>query len=177
MALEHALLVSLRERPSSGLELAQRFDKSIGFFWSATHQQIYRVLRRMQNDGWVESDTNSDSGRERIIYSVTQTGQQVLSDWLAQPGDPDQFRSSLAVRMRGASYTTDAGRVALRADLQRHRADHQARLAHYQSLAARDYPDPDQLTGRELDHYLVLRGGIAHEQFWIDWLTEYLETR
>ena len=46
MALEHALLVALREQPASGLELAKRFSRSIGFFWSATHQQIYRVLGR-----------------------------------------------------------------------------------------------------------------------------------
>ncbi|MCW2711082.1 MAG: PadR family transcriptional regulator, partial [Marmoricola sp.] len=33
MALEHALLVSLRERPGTGIELTRRFDRSIGFFW------------------------------------------------------------------------------------------------------------------------------------------------
>src|SRR6187551_3776004 len=47
MALEHALLVSLSERPGTGIELTCRFDRSIGFFWRATHQQIYKVLRRM----------------------------------------------------------------------------------------------------------------------------------
>ena len=26
-----------------------------------------------------------------------------------------------------------------------------------------------------LDQYLVLRGGIRLEEFWTDWLTEYLE--
>ena len=44
MALEHAILVSLSERPASGLDLTRRFDRSIGFFWSATHQQIYSCL-------------------------------------------------------------------------------------------------------------------------------------
>ncbi|MGH3947803.1 MAG: PadR family transcriptional regulator, partial [Pseudonocardiaceae bacterium] len=53
MALEHAILVSLTERSGSGYELAKRFDKSIGFFWGATHQQIYRVLKRMDEAGWV----------------------------------------------------------------------------------------------------------------------------
>mgnify|MGYP006161823219 CR=1 FL=1 len=53
MALEHALLVALREQPASGLDLARRFEKSIGFFWHATHQQIYRVLGRMERDGWI----------------------------------------------------------------------------------------------------------------------------
>ena len=66
MALEHAILVSLRERPAAGLDLARRFDRSIGFFWSATHQQIYRVLARMEADGWVgRSASRSAGGRRR----------------------------------------------------------------------------------------------------------------
>jgi DNA-binding PadR family transcriptional regulator len=40
MALERALLVSLSERPGTGIELTRRFDRSIGFFWRATHQRI-----------------------------------------------------------------------------------------------------------------------------------------
>ncbi|NEE29541.1 PadR family transcriptional regulator, partial [Streptomyces sp. SID7982] len=51
MALDHAILVSLLERPGSGYELARRFERSIGHFWTATHQQIYRVLGRMVADG------------------------------------------------------------------------------------------------------------------------------
>ena len=47
MSLAHVLLTSLLERPSTGFELARRFDRSMGFFWNATHQQIYRELSGM----------------------------------------------------------------------------------------------------------------------------------
>ena len=47
MSLKFAILTSLIEREGSGIELARRFDKSIGFFWPATHQQIYRELDRL----------------------------------------------------------------------------------------------------------------------------------
>ena len=53
MSLSHVLLTSLIERPSSGFELARRFDKSMGFFWKATHQQIYREFGTMQSKGWI----------------------------------------------------------------------------------------------------------------------------
>ena len=56
MALEHAILVSLAERSASGYELARRFDASIGNFWKASHQQIYKVLGRMESDKLVESE-------------------------------------------------------------------------------------------------------------------------
>ena len=172
MALEHALLVSLRERPGSGLELARRFDASIGFFWHATHQQIYRVLARMVGAGWVEAEQVAQSGRpDKRVYTVTSAGRTVLAEWLATPTPMEPLRSELAVKLRGASGgDREAVLDVVRANL----AEHQARLAHYETLAARDHPAPSALKGQELDSFLVLRGGIRFEEFWIAWLEEYL---
>jgi len=173
MALEHALLVALSEQPASGLDLAKRFSRSIGFFWHATHQQIYRVLGRMDADGWVEVTAVAQAGRpDKKVYAVTPAGAEVLAAWLAEPTTPDPLRSDLAVKLRGASFG-DLGAVldVVRANL----ADHHVRLDHYQQLMKRDYPQPDSLSGLELNHYLVLRGGILMEETWIAWLTEYVE--
>ena len=171
MALEHALLVSLSERPASGLDLTRRFDRSIGFFWSATHQQIYRVLARMEADGWVRSEVVPQTGRpDKKVYAVAPAGADELARWLAEPAPAEAFRSEVAVRLRGASY---GDRSAVLAQVDELIADHRTRLAHYQAMAARDFPEPDRLTGHELDVYLVLRGGIRLERFWVDWLTEY----
>src|SRR5512139_3987016 len=127
VALEHALLVSLRERPAAGLELARRFDRSIGFFWSATHQQIYKVLRRMEADGWVTARVVEQSGRpEKREYSVTAHGREALADWIATTTPRPDFRSEIAVKMRGASY---GDRAALLADVAALLADHRTRLA------------------------------------------------
>jgi hypothetical protein len=76
------------------------------------------------------------------------------------------------VKMRAASY---GDRDALLANIAELIADHRTRLAHYEALGARDYPDVEGLTGHDLDTYLVLRGGILQETFWIAWLAEYLD--
>ena len=175
VALEHALLVSLREKPAAGLELARRFEASIGFFWNATHQQIYKVLHRMVADGWIEEGLDASAAgdqRRTKTYRVTPLGEKVLGEWLAEPTPSDAVRNTLAVKMRGASY---GDRKSLLNDIRARLADHNARLALYNSLLARDYSDASGLAGQELDQYLVLRGGILAEQFWIQWLTEYLE--
>ncbi|MFA5679054.1 MAG: PadR family transcriptional regulator [Pseudomonas sp.] len=44
MSIQHALLTSLLKKPSTGYELANRFDHSMGHFWQASHQQIYRSI-------------------------------------------------------------------------------------------------------------------------------------
>lgn len=173
MALEHALLVALREQPASGLDLAKRFERSIGFFWHATHQQIYRVLARMDADGWVRVTTVHQTGRpDKKVYDVTAAGAEVLRAWLAAPTEIEPLRSELAVKLRGASFGEPGAVVeVVRANL----ADHHLRLDHYRRLMARDYPRPAELTGLELDQYLVLRGGILTEEMWTAWLTEYLD--
>jgi len=174
VALEHALLVALSEQPAAGLDLARRFSRSIGFFWSATHQQIYRVLGRMEGDGWVTVTEVPQAGKpDKKVYAVSPAGRRVLAAWLSEPTETQPLRSELAVKLRGASFADDREAVlgVARANL----ADHAARLEHYRRMGDRDYPEPGSLTGRELDQYLVLRGGIRLEEFWVDWLTEYLE--
>ena len=99
-------------------------------------------------------------------------GAAELSAWLASPMPAEKFRSELAVRLRGASY---GDRAAVLDTVRRQRADHATRLDHYERLCARDFPAPSTLTDQQLDVYLVLRGGIRLEQFWVDWLTEYLD--
>lgn len=175
MALEHALLVSLSEQSASGLELTRRFDRSIGYFWTASHQQIYRVLGRMERDGWVHSEEVAQEGRPaKKVYDVTPAGREALHRWIAEPTASDPIRSDLMVKFRGAS----SGDRAAVLELAREKLDeHTKRLALYEHLEARDYPDPSALAGRDLDIYLVLRGGIRMEQFWTGWLAEYLDAQ
>jgi len=172
MALEHAILVSLSERPASGLDLTRRFDRTIGFFWSATHQQIYRTLARMEADGWVHPTHVAQQGRpDKKVYDVAAAGREELACWIAAPSPVEPFRSEVAVKLRAASY---GDRVAVLGQVEEHRAEHATRLAQYELMATTDFGDPDTLDGHALDVYLVLRGGIRLEQFWVDWLTEFL---
>jgi DNA-binding PadR family transcriptional regulator len=55
VALRHAVLVALLEGEASGYELSKRFDVSVANFWSATPQQLYRELERLEGDGLVEA--------------------------------------------------------------------------------------------------------------------------
>ena len=103
---------------------------------------------------------------------MSPAGRDVLAAWLAEPTETQALRSEIAVKLRGASFGDRAAVLdVVRANL----ADHATRLDHYRQLMKRDYPEPGALSGLDLDQYLVLRGGIRLEEFWIDWLTEYLE--
>ncbi|MGI8523609.1 MAG: PadR family transcriptional regulator [Nocardioides sp.] len=125
MALEHALLVALSEEPAAGSDLARRFDRSIGFFWSATHQQIYRTLARMTTDGWLSVTTVAQAGTPaRRVCDVSPAGRRQLTRWLAAPTPVDPLRSELAVKLRAASR---GDTTALRGIVKEHLADHTVR--------------------------------------------------
>ncbi|MEU9101004.1 PadR family transcriptional regulator [Streptomyces sp. NPDC048361] len=177
MALEHAILVSLLEKPGSGYELARRFDRSIGYFWAATHQQIYRVLKRMEGDGWIDArEVAQDNRPDKKEYSVASVGRDALARWLHEPIEPESVRHELAVKIRGAAFDDPA---ALLREVERHRRAHADRLACYLAGERRDFieaeaPEPPD-TGRELQH-VVLRGGIAYERMTLTWLDDVIAT-
>jgi DNA-binding PadR family transcriptional regulator len=173
VALEHAILVSLTESNGSGYELARRFDKSIGFFWSASHQQIYRVLTRMDAAGWIVGASVVQDGRpDKKVYSVSRSGLDELDRWIARPTDPSALREELAVKIRGAAH----GDVeALRTEVRRHRDVHADRLEIFRLIEKRDFPSPSSLSGTALHQYLVLRGGIRVEEGFAEWCDEILE--
>ena len=177
MALEHAILVSLLEQPGSGYELARRFERSIGRFWTATHQQIYRVLKRMETDGWVTAEAIGQGGRpDKRSYSVAATGRTVLTSWLRAPVQPEAVRHELAVKIRGAAFDDADGRSALVAEVERYRADHEATLGRYLAGERRDFPDPSSPDLQQRLQHTVLRGGIAYERMVLDWLDDVLAT-
>lgn len=173
MALEHAILVSLLEQPGSGYELARRFERSIGRFWTATHQQIYRVLKRMEADGWVTAvDVGQDGRPDKRDFTVSATGRDVLAGWLREPVQPEAVRHDLAVKVRGAAFSSAAGRAALIDEVLRYRAEHEDLLARYLAGEKRDFSGEK---GDRLQH-VVLRGGIAYERMLLDWLDDVLTT-
>ena len=176
MALPHAILVSLSEQSGSGYELARRFDRSIGFFWSATHQQIYRTLRTMEDDGWVHVTPVMQQGRpDKKVYTVADAGRAELARWIAEPlsgrgsSVTDNRTRDLAVKIRAAAY----GDIdALRAQAAALRAERADLLDTYLGFEKRQFPDPNTLSGSALHQYLVLRGGIRAEESAVGWLDE-----
>lgn len=167
-------MVSLAERASTGYDLARRFDKSIGQFWTATHQQVYKVLARMEDAGWVTAEHVAQQGRpDKKVYAVTDAGRAELRAWIAAPTEPEVGRSDLAVKIRGASLGDPD---VLLGEVERHRALRQERLEYYLANEKREFPDPARLAGRELHQWLVLRGGITLERGLVDWYDEVLAT-
>jgi DNA-binding PadR family transcriptional regulator len=168
LSLRHAILTSLLEQPSTGLELTRRFDGSLRFYWSATHQQVYRELGKLAQDRLVKATIPQPPTRGTPKrYVVMAAGRQELARWVSAHEEPRPIREALLVRLRASAIVGDSG---LADELLRHQLHHQAQHALYQDLAARDFAQGAN-TKSERIHELILTNGIAYEQYWIDWLT------
>lgn len=172
MSLSHALMTSLLEKSSSGYDLARRFDKSIGYFWRATHQQIYRDLARMEQSGWIASEAAPDGGRTRKkIYRVLEAGRIELERWAREPAPLFDIRDEFIVRLRADAVM---GPLGLQSEVERRMALHSTKLAAYLAIETRDFPPERALTREARIQHLILKTGIMYEQSWTRWCEEAL---
>ncbi|MGW6870797.1 PadR family transcriptional regulator [Streptomyces xanthophaeus] len=171
MSLPHAILTALLEKPSSGLELTRRFDRSIGYFWSSTHQQIYRELGRLEEAGLIrELPSEAPVRGQKKEYEVLPDGSAELARWVDESQDPKPLRDALLLRIRAAAVV---GPLRLAPELRRHLELHREQLAKYEAIEAKDFP-PERDAVEDRLRRLVLHGRIALETFWLSWLEEAL---
>ncbi len=171
MSLPHALITALVEQPSSGSDLASRFDRSIGYFWHATHQQIYRELGRLEEAGWVQSlPPESGRGRKKV-YRVLPAGRAELQRWVAEDQDPKPLRDEFMVRLRAEAVV---GPTGLADEIQRRLELHREKLTLYRDIEARDFARERASRKAQLQH-LVLHAGIMQETLWIEFSEKALK--
>ncbi len=167
MSLSHVLLTSLLEKPSTGSELGRRFDRSMGFFWNATHQQIYRELNAMLQKGWISTVEDEDSVSRKKTYQVEAPGREELANWMLQQSPPAQLREELMVRLRAEAQL---GSNTILPELERHLELHREKLNIYQKIFAKDFSATDDQNRTRYIHKMILQLGIDQEQGWINWL-------
>jgi DNA-binding PadR family transcriptional regulator len=175
VSLKFAILTSLTERAGSGIELARRFDKSIGYFWPATHQQIYRELDRLGEAGLIRElprEGAPSRGNPRR-FEVTEDGGRLLVEWIREVDEPEPIRSTTAVRVRAAAATGNTHEV--RHALEHHRRQRLANLERYRDIEERDFATVDPADARNALQHQILTLGIQVEQAWVTWCDETLE--
>lgn len=165
MSIQHALLTSLLEQPSSGYDLAARFDRSFGYFWRATHQQIYRELARMADSGWIRAEDDPNAGaRRRKVYHVLPAGREELIHWVGTSELSLGQDKSLLVKLRADAIV---GPLPLRRQVLALMEQHRDRLEQYRHFEQRDFSG--ELSRAQQLQYAVLRCGLDKEENWLAW--------
>ncbi|WP_425215270.1 PadR family transcriptional regulator [Tumidithrix helvetica] len=173
MSLAYALLVALIHKPKSGYDLAKQFDGSVGFFWQATHQQIYRELTKLEQHNLIAAEAIAQEGRpDKKIFSVTNLGQSHLKTWLLQSSDIAPSKDEFLVKIYAGYLIPEEAIVQKIKD---HHQLHQQQLEIYQAIERSFFGSPQDCEIGARFAYLTLRRGISFEQGWIDWCNEALD--
>jgi DNA-binding PadR family transcriptional regulator len=167
MALAQAILATLLDCPCSGYDLRKRFQSSVGFFWQASFQQIYRELDRLEAQGLVQSQAIAQRGRpDKKVFAVTAVGEASLQDWVERPCGMAPVRDEVLVKLF-AGFVVPRETILL--ELKRHQTLHQERLAVYRQIEQTTFANPEQLPEKQLFRYLTLCNGIQYEIGWLAW--------
>jgi DNA-binding PadR family transcriptional regulator len=171
MALRHAVLATLLEGEASGYELSKRFDVSVANFWSATPQQLYRELERLEAEGLLHAHVVEQRRRpNKRVFTLTEAGREELYAFTTRPARPMAMRDELLVKLQAL----DAGDLdAVMAALSERMEQARGKLALYDRLRKRllaGRSEAEYLRAADrIGPYLTLIGGRMFEQQNLRW--------
>jgi DNA-binding PadR family transcriptional regulator len=173
VSLRYAILSLLAHDPLSGYELMKLFDGSVGYFWHASHPQIYKELARLEQNGDVTHRSVEQRGRPtKKIYSLSDDGRRALLTWLHLPLRAQRVKDEMMLKMFSSGLLEAEETVGL---ITHHRDLYRVRLQKYQELERFLRSGPVMANRMRLGAYLTLLRGIRHARSYIEWCDEAIE--
>ncbi|MCZ6538284.1 MAG: PadR family transcriptional regulator [Chloroflexi bacterium] len=108
---------------TSGYDLKNLADKSVALFYaSPARSQVYTELRRLAEYGYATEREVSQTDRpDKRLYSITESGEATLKDWLENtPTADDVIKSHLLLK---AFFGSRMDRATLIEEVRRYRSD------------------------------------------------------
>ena len=143
MAIQHAVLALLADRPSYGYELKTAFESSVGPQWGTINiGHLYQILDRLSRDGLVTSERVTQQVKpDRVVYEITGLGRAELDRWLGEPSSRGGgFRDDFFLKVMAAAHTGEE--AVLRGVLGRQRTYLLHELRNLQQLRTAHAQDP-----------------------------------
>jgi DNA-binding PadR family transcriptional regulator len=176
VALQNAVLTALLDGEASGYDLAKAFNASVANFWTATAQQLYRELERMEAEGLIRSRLiRQDSRPNKRLFALTDAGRDALHRFTAEPAKPTAIRDELLVKVQAVEAGDIAAVKEAVADLLERAG---AKLALYERRRAHlldGRTEADYLAHADrVGPYLTLLRGIQFEKENVRWAKRVL---
>src|SRR3954470_2134569 len=88
-----------REGECTSYDMKVMVSRSIGYFWTFPHSQLYAEPARLAELGLL-SEEQEPSGRKRRTYRLTTAAREALRLWLAEPSDePTEIRDLAVLKL------------------------------------------------------------------------------
>ncbi|HEX3049761.1 MAG TPA: PadR family transcriptional regulator [Aggregatilineaceae bacterium] len=123
MAVKHALLALLYQKPMYGYELGKQLSLAFKVDWDVKPGQIASTLTRLYEAGWVDYQVmESGEGPDRKVYQLTESGLTELCRWYLTPDVReyqlgDAFYAKLVLSLLGSPVEAEQVLVTQRREL------------------------------------------------------------
>jgi DNA-binding PadR family transcriptional regulator len=154
-------MVALRG-PSTSYDLKRAVGRSVGYFWSFPHAQLYSEPKRLTESGLLHLH-EEQHGRRRKLYTITDAGRAALRAWLAEPVEEHFELRDIAEIKLFFNELAELDDVAALAAGQIEQ--HERRITAYEDMKRR-YGHVDELATRMVTLELGLGMERAALKFW-----------
>jgi len=97
VSVRHSLLALLSAGPMHGYGLKTEFEAATGDVWPLNVGQVYTTLGRLERDGLVSAETETDGQK---VYEITKAGRDELGHWFDTPVPREMIpRQELAIKL------------------------------------------------------------------------------
>lgn len=118
-----ALLGMLSTGPCSGYDIKKKCDHSVAHFWNENYAHIYPVLKELEREGAVTSESEKQEGRPaKNVYTITDLGREALEKWLMEPVEQVRVRSEFLLKL---FFSSNAPKQQVRQLIESERIKHQ----------------------------------------------------
>ena len=97
--MSYVLLGLLSHESLTGYEIKKRLDTRLRLFWNASFGSIYPTLNELEDNDCVEKAESVENGRDKITYTITDKGREVLREWLEKPIVKDELRYETLLKL------------------------------------------------------------------------------
>lgn len=158
---QEVVLAMLAKEPSQGYQLRARLNDALGPLGEALNAgQIYVVLGRLEKTGLVSLDGSAGANdRERKVYALTPSGQERVSQWIAEVTWPKPDLAEFHLKLIAAAAARLADPIGI-VDAQRRELLRRLREAQRAEMEERDGSDAA----------LLLEGIVLRLQADLRWL-------
>lgn len=180
LSTKHVVLGLLIEHPGYGYDLQQRLEARVGFLKIA-ESAVYKILGRLEEDGWIEEVGDKRHGRTRrgaprVMYRSTDVGRREFRAWMAAPCDRAVVRDTLQSKL---ALSDPADLPVLLANAEAQQRECMAELASLSRPALAQGADPDvpwQLAAVMMSDDFIMRW-LQTLVDWLDAICDVIEER
>jgi PadR family transcriptional regulator, regulatory protein AphA len=165
----YAILGMLMEKSRSGYSILNMMQQSTAHFWQESDASVYPMLKKLEAEGMVTSQSELNGKRERNIFSITAAGKKEFSEWLSLPAEDGTHRDELLLKLFFSANATKQDVLKQLLLHQKKVKETEQRFRDVEEKILSQIPDEYE---HKIFWVMTLQNGKAHAQAELKWIAE-----